>query len=172
MDREFSSGGVVFKETKTGNEKSKVYWLVTKSAPSRDFAKSSWRLPKGWIDDKEDGESPGLMTTGAKRAPEKDLRNAALKEVAEEGGVKAKIIKKIGTTKYFFTIKNRKILKFVTFYLMEHVKDLPEGFGDETEEVKWLEYESAKKKLSFSGEKKILDQARKLQSEGIQESLI
>lgn len=156
MLREFSAGGVVYKR-----KENKTLWLVAKSAkdPSGKF-KQVWRLPKGWIDN-ENEETPGPITSGKIKADEKSLQKAALREVAEEGGVKAKIVGKVMTTKYFFTHPARgQILKFVTFYLMEWVKDLPEGFDFETEEIKWLEYNEAYKTLSLSGEKKVLKQAK------------
>ena len=136
VTREFSSGGVVYKKDK---------WLVTRSAASELYPKQVWRLPKGWIDE---GETPAA---------------AAVREIEEEGGVVAQIIQKIETVKYFFTTPDgRKILKFVTFYLTEWVRDLPEGFGEETSEVIWLPYEEACTTLSFKGEKKVLEKASKL----------
>lgn len=138
--REFSSGGVVYK-----GKGEKTFWLVTKSATSDLYPKAVWRLPKGWIDERE------------------KVEEAALREVGEEGGVEAKIIEKIETVNYFFTTPNKtKILKFVTFYLMERIKDLPEGFGEETSETVWLPYEEAYKKLAFNGEKQILKKAKEL----------
>jgi len=134
--REFSSGGIVFKGD---------LWLIRKTASSDLYPKQHWMLAKGWIDE---GES---------------LEETALREVREEGGVNARIIKKIGTIKYFFKAPDKgNILKFVTFFLMEWVDDLPEGFGEETEEVLWLPYEEAYKKLSFSGEKQMLKKAQAL----------
>lgn len=140
VTREFSSGGVVYK--KEGN---KTLWLVTKSMISDLYPKSVWRLPKGWIDEGE------------------KVEEAALREVREEGGVEAQIIQKIETVKYFFVIPDKtKILKFVTFYLMEWNKDLPQGFDGETSEIAWLPYEEAHKRLSFSGEKQVLKKAKEL----------
>jgi len=132
--REFSSGGVVYRQGK---------WLVARSAPSELYPKQVWRLPKGWEDE---GESSG---------------EAAIREVREEGGVEAKIIKKIGTIKYFFNAPDKgRILKFVTFYLMRWVRDLPEGLDGETSEIAWLPYDEAYQKLSFSGEKQMLKKAK------------
>ena len=169
MDREFASGGVVFKKVKGKGSKVKVLWLVAKSAPSNLYPESFWRLPKGWLDDEEDGKKPGQLGSGEKRATEKDLKKAALREVKEEGGVKAKIVKKIGTERYF---RGRSILKFVTYYLMEWISDLPEGFGFETSEVAWLPYDEARTKLKHSGEKKVLDKAKEVLERGIQSNLI
>jgi 8-oxo-dGTP pyrophosphatase MutT (NUDIX family) len=140
LNREFSSGGVVFR----GNE-----WLITRSSASKLYPEAVWRLPKGWIDNVTP-EIPGPMASGKVRADEESLQKAALREVREEGGVKAKIIKKIGSEKYFFNAPDKgRILKFVTFYLMEYVCDLPESFDDETSEIVWLPFEDAYKKLSF-----------------------
>jgi len=55
---------------------------------------------------------------------------------------------------------------------MRWIKDMHQGPGFETEKVEWLEFEKARKKLSFSGEKKFLDQAEKILDSGIQESLV
>ena len=134
--REFSSGGVVYKKDK---------WLITRSAPSEIYPKSVWRLPKGWVDKDESAEE------------------AALREVKEEGGVEAKVIKKIETVRYFFTTPDKgKVLKFVTFYLMEWTKNLSEGFGEETSEIAWLPFDQAVKRLAYSGEKQILKKAKEL----------
>jgi len=154
LTRQFSSGGVVYKKDRVS-----VLWLVTKSAASELYPDPVWRLPKGWIDN-DTPEVPGPMASGGIRADEKSLQKAALREVAEEGGVQAKIIAKIGTEKYFFNaLDEGKILKFVTFYLMEYIKDLPEGYDEETSEISWLPFEDAYHKLSFSGEKQILKKA-------------
>lgn len=160
IKRQFSAGGVVYK-LQLLKSKENTLWLLTKSNSSEEFS-SAWRLPKGWIDDEEEGKNPGPVARGERKANEEELRNTAIKEVKEEGGVEAEILEKIGTERYFITLKNEKIMKFVTFYLMKWIKDLPEGFGFETEETKWFSYEDARKKLSYSGEKKILDKAKTL----------
>lgn len=173
LAREFSAGGIVFKRVKEKGGKAKVYWLVAKSNPSKDYPNNVWRLPKGWLDDADDGKEPGPISLGYKKAKESELQDAATREVREEGGVEAKIIEKIGTERYFYTSKEgEKILKFVTFYLMKWIKDIPKGPGFETEKVEWLEFEKARKKLTFSGEKKIFDKAEKISDSGIQGGLV
>lgn len=155
--REFSSGGVVYR--KSGSQ---VKWLIAKNTPSKQFPNDIWRLQKGWIDDREVGDHPGPISSGEVKATEKDLQKGALREVREEGGVIAKIIKKIETSKYFMTSTRGRVMKFVTFYLMEYVKDAPEGFCFETSEIAWLSFEEAYKKITFSNEKKILKEASEL----------
>ena len=155
--RQFSSGGVVYKKNNNS-----VLWLVTKSTTSDLYPDAVWRFPKGWIDN-DAPDIPGLMASGRVKADEDSLQKAALREVAEEGGVGARIVQKIETIKYIFNSPDMgKVLKFVTFYLMEFTKELPEGHDDETSEIAWLNFEEAKKRLSFSGEKQILAKAYKL----------
>jgi 8-oxo-dGTP pyrophosphatase MutT (NUDIX family) len=156
MDRQFSSGGVVYKK-----DKESVLWLVTKSTPSDLFPDPVWRLPKGWIDN-DAPDTPGPMASGRIKADEDSLQTAGLREVSEEGGIQAKIVTKIGTSKYFMKLPQGRIMKFVTFYLMEWISDLPEGHDEETSEVAWLPFEEAKKQLSFSEEKQILVKAKEL----------
>ncbi len=165
--REFSAGGVVFKK-KDGN----ILWLVTESRPSELYPKGFWRLPKGWLDDDEDGKLPGPLASGKKRATEQRLQRGALKEVREEGGIEAKIISKIGTIKLFSKSPRGKVLKFTTFYLMEWMRDLSEGPGFETSEVVWLPFEDARKKITYSSEKKVLDKAKETLERGLQQNLI
>jgi 8-oxo-dGTP pyrophosphatase MutT (NUDIX family) len=119
-------------------------------------------LPKGWIDD--DGpDIPGPMASGKIKATQEILEKTAIREVEEEAGVKAKIVEKIDTIKFPYNHPARgRILKFVTFYLMEWVQDLSNGFDFETSEVGWLSFEEAYKKLSFSGEKSVLKKAKEL----------
>jgi 8-oxo-dGTP pyrophosphatase MutT (NUDIX family) len=172
ITREFSAGGVVFKKLKTQSLKVKTLWLVTKSNPSQLYPKAVWRLPKGWLDDRNQGKNPGPLASGEKKATETKIREAAIREVEEEGGIKVKIIQKIGIERYFLTIGARRILKFVIFYLMEWLEDKKEGFGFETSEIKWLSYEEARKILSYSGEKKTLDKAKAILEGGIQKTLV
>jgi 8-oxo-dGTP pyrophosphatase MutT (NUDIX family) len=169
--REFSAGGVVFRRiNKDFNHKS--LWLVTKSTPSENFPQTYWRLPKGWLDDSHDKNSPGQLTLGIKKASQEEIEAAAVREVQEEGGVIAKIIKKIGTETFFFTREGSKIMKFVTFFLMEYVSDLPEGYGFETSEIAWLPYQEARGKLKVFVERQILDKAKQILDSGTQENLL
>ncbi len=160
--REFSSGGVVFRKFRNPGSKFEIRFLIAASMPSELYPETVWRLPKGWLDDENPG-IPGPMASGKEKADENILRSTALREVREEGGVEAEVIEKIGTEKYFYKHPTHgQILKFVTFYLMEWVRDLPEGFDSETSAVKWLSFEDALKTLTFSGEKEVLKKAKEI----------
>jgi 8-oxo-dGTP pyrophosphatase MutT (NUDIX family) len=145
MVRQYSAGGAVFK--KEGNQ---VLWLLIQPAGKDEFHdKIRWQLPKGWIKEGEKTEA------------------AARREVAEEGGVKAKIISKIDSIKIFFsnTFEGKpeeKVLKTITFYLMEYEKEAENGHDEEVAEIAWLPFEEAKERLTFKSEKEVLAKAKEI----------
>jgi 8-oxo-dGTP pyrophosphatase MutT (NUDIX family) len=157
--REFSAGGVVFKK-----KSKKTLWLITKSSPSKLIPQSYWRLPKGWLDDVPGKNMPGTFASGKKKAEPQMLIKAALREVAEEAGIRAKVIQKIGTDSYSFVRGGERVLKFATYFLMQWEADLPQGFGFETQEIDWLDFENAYEKLKNSGEKRMLKKAWELRN--------
>lgn len=180
MRREFSAGGVVFKKVKgknsnlpAGEAGVQVLWLVAKSKPSEEYPDDVWRLPKGWLDDERGGKKPGQLATGSKRANAKQVIKAAVREVMEEGGVEVKVVSKIATDNYFYTDKEKnKVAKFVTYFLMEWKRNLREGFGEETEDIEWLEYLKARERLTYPREKKILEKANEILDAGVQGNLV
>jgi 8-oxo-dGTP pyrophosphatase MutT (NUDIX family) len=140
MLREFSAGGIVYK--KEGED---ILWLIRRPKGGKGYRGNlGWSFPKGWLDK---GET---------------LEQAALREVAEEGGVKAKIIKKLSALKIFFTSSdNQKVKKSITYFVMERLEDLKEGFGWETEEIRWVSKDEALELLTYKNEQKLLEQAAK-----------
>ena len=166
LRREFSAGGVVFKK-----EGESFLWLITQSRASDRIPNPIWRLPKGWIDNKAEG-APGEVASGLRRGSEDEIQKAALREVREEGGVEARIVQKLGTIKFFFTLDGEQILKFVTFYLMERIIDLRQGYGDETQSIEWLPFDKAYVKLKYPGEKTVLKKANETLGRGSQENLL
>lgn len=102
-----------------------------------------WQLPKGHIDEGESSEK------------------TAVREVEEEGGVKVKLLGKIGNTKYFFVFKGQKVFKNVTFYLMEYVGDLKKGISEiEVDETKFVPYKKALELLSFKDDREMVKKGR------------
>ena len=102
-----------------------------------------WCLPKGWLDDAGPG-LPGPFTLGQKKATSTEVEQSALREVREESGIEAKIIERLGTEQFFFVDRNKeKVFKTVIFFLMEYVRDLPEGFDFETSEIRWVTADEA-----------------------------
>lgn len=89
------------------------------------------------------------------------MTDAAVREVFEETGIKGKIIGKVATSKYLITIRGEKIFKIVTFYLMEYASGKPTE-NEEAERVLWLPFAEAKKTLTYSNDKSVLQKASEL----------
>ena len=134
VKREFSAGGVVFKK-KDGQ----TLWLLINPASS-----DVWQLPKGHIDGDESSEK------------------TAVREVLEETSTEAKPIAKVDIMKYFFWKDGKRILKSVTFYLMEYVNGGKKKPDMEIGEAGFYPYTKALKMLSFESEKEILRKASSL----------
>lgn len=116
------------------NNKGQV--LVTQHSQNKH-----WSFPKGLID-------PGQTT-----------KEAALREVREEGGVVAEIIDKVGYSKYIYTFNNEKIFKVVTYFLMKYISGDPKDHDWEVSDIGWYQPEEALKQLTFSRDKELLKKA-------------
>lgn len=148
--REFSAGGVVYKQSlPSRGRKAETLWLIVNPAET-----DRWQFPKGHIEEKESSQ------------------NAAIREVAEEGGIEALPIQKIGLQKNFFVWDNAKIFKTVTFFLMKYVSGDPKNHDKEVTEAVFLPFEEAFAKLTFKKDKETLMKAKELLESGIQENLI
>src|SRR3989344_8105635 len=111
MKREFSAGGIVV------NNKGQV--LLIQNVSIKDHKINYWGFPKGHI---EEGESS---------------KDAAIREVEEEGGVKAVVITKLGDTKYVYVRNGEKIFKIVSTYLMKYLSGDPKDHDHEVIEANW-----------------------------------
>ena len=140
MIRQFSAGGVVFKK-----ENDRFLFLLKKGSLSPGYyASGEWSLPKGWLDD-AGPDLPGPYTLGLKKATSGEVEQAALREVREETGVEAGIVRRLGNEQFFFVDHHHeKVFKTVIYFLMSFVSDLPQGFGSETSEIKWVELSEAR----------------------------
>lgn len=112
--------------------------LLTKSS-----ANGYWQFPKGVID-------PGQTS-----------KEAAVREVKEEGGVEAEIIEKLGDSKYVYPDPKtkEKVFKVVTFYRMNYLSGSPKDHDFEVSEAGFFAPELAIKMLKFSDQKKLLEKA-------------
>lgn len=148
---ERSAGGIVYRI-----EDRKLEWLIIKTIKTNKYkGKNDWRFPK-----KEVYKFP--------KGHLKDnefLKEAAMREVEEEGKVKAKVIYKLGSNNYVIwdKLNKKKLVKKVTFFLMEYLGESRLKFYDYEGVVgqEWLPYEEARKKLAYESEKILLDKAKK-----------
>lgn len=140
---ERSAGGIVYK-----TENGKFLWLVIKTTGSKKFrGRETCKFPKGHL---KTGEF---------------LKQAALREVEEEGKVKAEVVCKLRSNDYIIwdRLTKKKLVKKVTFFLMKYLEESRLKFYDHEGVVgqEWLPYEEARKILAYESEKMLLDKARK-----------
>lgn len=145
---ERSAGGIVYKIVD-----GRILWFVIKTLskknPHRQSQKSHhtiYKFPKGHLN------------------PEEVLKHAAIREVEEEGRIKAEIVDKIGSRDYIIwdEATSRKIIKKVTFFLMEYRGESSLKYYDNETVVdrEWFSYEEALKKLAYDFEKGLLKKGR------------
>jgi 8-oxo-dGTP pyrophosphatase MutT (NUDIX family) len=103
--------------------------------------KGVWILPRGRIEKNE------------------HMEETVIREIKEETGIEATIIKKIGIISYSFYSSKDKVTynKVVHFYLLR--LDKQENFvpNQEIEEKLWVPLNKAKEILSYEAEKNIID---------------
>ena len=101
-----------------------------------------WVLPKGTVE------------------PGEEYKDTALREVAEESGVKASIIKYVGKSDYTFNVPEDTVCKSVHWYLMMadsyYSKPQHEEFFVDSG---YYKYHEAYHLLKFANEKQILEKA-------------
>ena len=125
---EFSCGGVVL----DGN---KVLLIKVKTMKGRKI----WTFPKGHI---EEGETP---------------RQAALREVLEETGYRAKIVRPLLKVRYSFTLKGNFIKKAVQWYLMTKLVRIGKPDTSEILAVDWVSLNKAKEKIDYPSDARLLE---------------
>src|SRR3954454_25043029 len=133
MRREFSAGGVLVRRLQGR-------WVVAAIRPAGKKP-GTWALPKGRIDDGENGEE------------------TALREVAEETGAHGHSLGKLGDIRYWFNWEGERILKVVSFFLVRspggRLGDIPPAFRHEVPEARWLPLEEAPTLLAYGGEREM-----------------
>ena len=104
-----------------------------------------WALPKGNI------------------GPDEKPEAAALREVAEETGVEARPVTKLGDVRYVYTWDGERIFKVVSFYLFRYRRgrlgDIAPEQRVEVAEARWLPLEEAPRLLAYRGEREMAEKA-------------
>lgn len=132
MRFEFSAGGIVFKK-----EKNKIFFLLCQHSLHH-----GWGFPKGLIGDNSKKETK---------------EEAAIREVLEETGVVAKIIKKLNTVIYWYQFEGEKVKKTVYYFLMEYQNGDISNHDFEMENVEWVFIEDVLNRLTFNSDKKVFE---------------
>lgn len=127
--KQISAGGIVFKNN---------LWLICQHSQHK-----GWVFPKGLVGDKKSNES---------------MEKAALREVEEEGGIRARIVYdkpvKVGY-KYFF--KGNLIDKAVYYFLMEYMSGDTKNHDWEMSEAKFVTKEEIIKTLTYQSDQKAFE---------------
>jgi 8-oxo-dGTP pyrophosphatase MutT (NUDIX family) len=148
--REVSAGGIVL-------HRIEGVWHIAAIEPQRDpdemaerRGKIVWALPKGLVDE---GEKP---------------QQTAVREIREETGLEAELLTKLTDIKYVYVRTwgdHARVFKIVSFYLFRYtggtLGNIPPDMRKEVRNVEWVPLETAPRRLSYSGEKKVAKMAQK-----------
>jgi 8-oxo-dGTP pyrophosphatase MutT (NUDIX family) len=130
--REFSAGGVVIRRVRRE-------WRLAAIRPAGK--ENVWALPKGLI------------------GPGENAADAAVREVAEETGVEARLVEKLGDIRYVYTWRGERVFKVVSFFLLRYTRgrlgNLPAAHRHEVAETRWLPLADAPRLLAYGGEREM-----------------
>ena len=134
IKNEISAGGIVFKKLTTDDRQLKTVWLICQHSQHK-----GWVFPKGLVADEDKKEK---------------MEEAALREVEEEGGIKAKIVNgKPIETHYAYQWKGMLIKKTVYYFLMEYVSGDPQNHDWEMTDAKFINEDEVMKTLTYKSDK-------------------
>ncbi|MEU6644915.1 NUDIX hydrolase [Saccharomonospora sp. NPDC046836] len=101
-----------------------------------------WSLPKGHI---EDGET---------------TEETAVREVKEETGITAHVLRPLGTIDYWFVAERKRVHKTVHHFLLEAGGGELSDEDVEVTEVAWVPLTELESKLAYADERKLVRKAR------------
>jgi 8-oxo-dGTP pyrophosphatase MutT (NUDIX family) len=99
----------------------------------------------------------GLPKGGAK--PGERPEETAAREVREETGVSVTVRKSLGDVNYWYRRGGRRVYKTVHFYLCDYVSGSTDDHDHEVEEARWIPLAEAVKRLSYPGERALIERA-------------
>jgi mutator protein MutT len=98
-------------------------------------------LPKGHLDP---GETPA---------------QAATREIREETGITAELLKELGEIHYWYRRGGQAVPKSVRFYLFRYLSGDVADHDHEVEEARWIPLAEAAQELTYAGEREIVQRA-------------
>lgn len=136
--KQVSAGGVVVKKTSAGET---CICLILRDAHGREV----WCLPKGHV---EQGEN---------------FEQAAIREVREETGVSARVVKPLKGISYsFFDHESKeRIFKTVHFFLMEYIEGSLDDHDDEVKRAEWVPVSKILSQMCYPSEREVVELAMK-----------
>src|ERR1700693_3320412 len=105
MTFQFSAGGIVFRQAQDFGSKPQFTKKGVEILLCQHSGHHGWVFPKGLIGDHIKGEGK---------------EETAIREVEEETGVKAKIIKALPPVTYWYNWEGEKVKKTVYYFIMEY----------------------------------------------------
>jgi 8-oxo-dGTP pyrophosphatase MutT (NUDIX family) len=133
---ERAAGGVVYRKSGGGVE------VAIAEQRDRVTSAPTIRLPKGRID------------------PGESLEQTALREVAEETGLRTRIVESLGSTRYVYDEPHARVSKEVHYFLLEWLEGEARPADGEMEHVYWCSLDEAARTLTFESERRAIDRAR------------
>jgi 8-oxo-dGTP pyrophosphatase MutT (NUDIX family) len=137
MRREFSAGGVLVRRLRGR-------WMLAAIRPV-GRKPAVWALPKGIIDP---GEKP---------------EDTAVREVAEETGIEAGLVTKLGDVRYVYTWAGERVFKVVSFYLLRYRRgrlgEIAPEQKVEVADARWFPLEEGSRVLAYKGEREMAEKA-------------
>lgn len=140
MKFEFSAGGIVLRQAQDFGSKpqsSKKKFVVLVGQHSQHHG---WVFPKGLIGDRIKGEKK---------------EETAIREVEEETGVRAKIVKELKPVTYWYVFEGEKIKKTVYYFLMEYLSGDTKNHDFEMENVEWIPIEKVAERLTYKSDREV-----------------
>lgn len=134
----YSSGGVIYRRDDGGL---RVALIATQGG-------DRWGLPKGHVRRGETAEA------------------AALREIAEETGLRGDIERHLATIEYWFRAGVTRIHKYVDFFLVRYTGGALVPQQAEVDDVRWFALDEALRLASFERERDVLDLVRQLADAG------
>jgi len=151
MEREISAGGVVLRRAASGWELAVIEPQKEPSAATgkgKRWQKLLLALPKGLVDA---GEKP---------------EQTAVREVAEETGLVAAPVMKLGDIKYVYVRSwgdKQRVFKIVSFYLLRYesgsIDQIAPEMRIEVKRALWIPFAEAERKLTYKGERDMVRRA-------------
>jgi len=106
-----------------------------------------WSLPKGHLEAGETAE------------------DAAVREVEEETGIRARVLAPLGTIDFWFVAETRRVHKTVHHFLLDAQGGELSDADVEVVEVAWVPLEEVGERLAYADERRLLDRVDELLAE-------